>query len=350
MGQPAGAWCTAEEIRFALPDPGRRYAGVRLLQQVGLPPHRLEFARADDGTWSLALPRPPAWRIEYKLELRHHDGGVEHVCDPHNPRRAGGDSGDSSVLLCPGYTPPAWPHRPGAPGDRRQLTLPVPALRTTLHPCVWSPREPTDRILLAHDGSAYERWAGLTRYSGAMIAGGAVPAHHVVLLDAPDRLEWYSASPAYAWALAADLIPRLWSVLGGTRPVVGVGASLGALAMLHAQRRYPRCFGGLFLQSGSFFQPRHDRQESAFRRWLRIVRFTGRVRRTGATPAGSAVPTVLTCGTAEENLANNRDMARWLFRQGYPAALYEVPDAHTWTGWRDALDPYLTDLLRRVWQ
>ena len=27
------------------------------------------------------------------------------------------------------------------------------------------------------------------------------------------------------------------------------------------------------------------------------------------------------------------NMARWLFRQGYPAALYEVPDAHTWTGW-----------------
>ncbi|GAA0806327.1 alpha/beta hydrolase [Spirilliplanes yamanashiensis] len=344
MGQPAGSRCTAEEIRFALPDPGHRYTGVRLLQQAGLP--RVDFARDDDGVWRLSLPRPAAWRLEYKLELRHPDGGVEQVCDPHNPRRVGGDFGDSSVLLCPEYTPPAWLHRPGAPGDRHELTLPVPALHTTLTAQVWSPHEATDRILLAHDGTGYDRWAGLTRYSATMIADGVLPPHHVVLLDAPDRLEWYSASPAYAWALAADVLPRLWTALGGTRPVVGAGASLGALGMLHAQRRYPGCFGGLFLQSGSFFQPRHDRQESGFRRWLRIVRFTGRVRRTTAAPA---VPTVLTCGTVEENLANNRDMARWLFRQGYPAALYEVPDAHTWTAWRDALDPYLTDLLRRVW-
>src|SRR3954447_4844117 len=268
MGQSAGAWCTAEEICFALPDPRHRYAGVRLLQHAGLPEHRLGFARDGDGTWRLALPRPPVWRIEYKLELRYHDGGVEPVCDPHNPRRVGGDFGESSVLLCPGYTPPRWRHQPAAPGDWRELALPAPALRTTVHARVWSPRETTDRILLAHDGAGYERWAQLSRYSGAMIAAGTVSAHHVVLLDAPDRLEWYSASPAYAWALAADVLPRLWAALGGNRPVVGVGASLGALAMLHAQRRYPGCFAGLFLQSGSFFQPRHDRQESGFRRWL----------------------------------------------------------------------------------
>jgi enterochelin esterase family protein len=346
MGQPAGAWCTAEEIRFALPDPGRRYAAVRLQQHVGLPGHRLAFARDDDGTWQLALARPAVQRLEYHYELRHHDGGTEYICDPHNPHRVGGDFGDSSVLACPGYTPPSWPDEPGAPGGWRDLTLAVPALKTDLGVRIWSPREPTDRILLAHDGRAYDRWAGLGRYSAAMIAAGRVPAHHLVLLDAPDRLEWYAASPAYAWALAADVLPRLWTELGGSRPVVGIGASLGALGMLHAQRRYPGCFAGLFLQSGSFFQPRHDRQESGFERWLRIVRFTGRVRRTAAAPG---VPTLLTCGTVEENLANNRDMARWLWRQGYPAALYEVPDAHNWTGWRDALDPYLTDLLRRVW-
>jgi enterochelin esterase family protein len=43
-------------------------------------------------------------------------------------------------------------------------------------------------------------------------------------------------------------------------------------------------------------------------------------------------------------------MTRALWRQGYPAALYEVPDAHNYTGWRDAFDPYLTDLLHRVWK
>jgi len=50
----------------------------------------------------------------------------------------------------------------------------------------------------------------------------------------------------------------------------------------------------------------------------------------------------------EENLANNRDMGQALGRQGYPVAVVEVPDAHHWTGWRDALDPHLTTLLQTV--
>jgi enterochelin esterase family protein len=167
-----------------------------------------------------------------------------------------------------------------------------------------------------------------------------------VLLDPGDRNEWYSASPAYSWTFASDILPRVYAELGTTEPVVGMGASLGGLAMLHAQRRFPAAFAGLFLQSGSFFVPRHDRQESGFRRWLRIVRFTGRVHRAGDGPP---VPTVLTCGTVEENLPNNRQMARTLARQGYPVELHEVPDAHNYTGWRDAFDPYLTGLLLRVW-
>lgn len=339
MGQPVGAWCSADEMCFALPDPDHRYAAVRLLQHVGMT--RLDFAR-DDGMWRLTVPHPAVWRLEYRLELRHHDGGVEHVADPHNPRRLG----DASVLLCPGYTPPSWLHRPGAPGTWQDVELAVPALKTRLGARIWSPAQPTDRIVVVHDGPDYDEHAGLGRFTSVMIAAGRVPPYHLVLLGAGDRLEWYSASPAYAWALVTDVLPGLWVRLGGHRPVVGIGASLGALAMLHAQRRYPGAFAGLFLQSGSFFQPRHDRQESAFPRWLRIVRFTGRIRRT---PVADPVPALLTCGSVEENLANNRDMARWLWRQGYPAALYQVPDAHTWTGWRDALDPHLVDLLGRTW-
>ena len=41
-----------------------------------------------------------------------------------------------------------------------------------------------------------------------------------------------------------------------------MGASLGALAMLHAHVRHPKSFDGLLLQSGSFFRQRYDKQES----------------------------------------------------------------------------------------
>ena len=64
---------------------------------------------------------------------------------------------------------------------------------------------------------------------------------------------------------------------------------------------------------------------------------------------GVAVPVAITCGRAEENRHNNREMAHALRSQGYPVTIAEVPDAHNFTAWRDALDPHLTDLLRRVW-
>jgi enterochelin esterase-like enzyme len=285
-------------------------------------------------------------RLEYRLDLRHPDGRTETVCDPDNPARAPGTFGDTSVLYCPDYRAPDWLDVPGAPGNRRDVYLRLPALRGEIVAQIWSPRTSTDKVLVAHDGPEYDRYGMLSRYAAALIGDGRLPPYHLVLLPPGERLEWYSANPAYARALADDVLPPLAAELGSERPVVGIGASLGALAMLHAQRRHPARFAGLFLQSGSYFQPRLDRQESGFQRYLRIVRFTGRVRRSADGPA---VPTVLTCGTVEENRANNRDMALTLSRHGYPANLVEVPDAHTWVGWRDALDPHLTTLLQKVW-
>jgi enterochelin esterase family protein len=347
MEPSVGAWCRAGEIGFRLRDHERRLDGVRLAQHIGLDPAQLAFSYDETQRfWQLRLPRPPVHRLEYRLELRHRGGRTETVCDPDNPLRSPGTFGDTSVLRCPEYREPDWLAAPGAPGSHRDVYVSLPAVRSELVARIWSPRTSTDRVLVAHDGPDYDRYGRLGRYTAAMIGEGRLPPYHLVLLPPGERLEWYSASPAYARALADDVLPRLAVELGTDRPVVGVGASLGALAMLHAQRRHQARFAGLFLQSGSFFQPRFDRQESGFPRYLRIVRFTGRVRRRDDGPA---VPTVLTCGVVEENLANNRDMALTLSRHGYPASLVQVPDAHTWVGWRDALDPHLTTLLQKVW-
>ena len=124
-----------------------------------------------------------------------------------------------------------------------------------------------------------------------------------------------------------------------------MGASLGGLAMLQAQRTWPGTFAGLFLQSGSFFVPRFDRHESGFPRYGRIVRFVAR-RAARARRAASRSRSLMTCGAEEENVHNNRLMASALAAQGYAAELHEVPDLHNYTGWRDALDPHLTRLLR----
>jgi enterochelin esterase family protein len=344
MEPAVGAWCAGPVVCFRLHDHDQRLAGVRLHAAVF--PGAPEFAyRAGSRAWELRLPRPEVRRIEYKLKLTHPDGGSETVCDPDNPRRVGGGFGDSSELRCADYREPDWRHLPPAPGEWRDVYLPLPTLRGEMVARIWSPATPADRVVVAHDGPDYQRYADLGRFSAAMIGAGRVPPHHLVLLPPGERYEWYSASPAYARALAGDVLPKIAAELGTDRPVVGVGASLGALAMLHCQRRHADRFAGLFLQSGSFFQPRFDRQESGFRRWLRIVRFTGRIRRRADGPA---VPAALTCGAVEENLANNRDMVSVLRGHGYDVSFTEVPDGHNWVGWRDAFDPNLTALLQKV--
>jgi len=335
-------------VTFRFDDPDRRLTGLRLRQEVGIPGDELDF-RYDEAAraWLLRLDRPGVHRMEYLLELRH-AGGTETVTDPGNPRRAPGAFGDKSVAEFPGYREPGWLHEPHvAGGDWRERGIWSPALGADIATWIWSPRTPTSRLLLASDGPEYDRLAGLGQYAAAMIGTGRVPPFHLALLGPGDRNRWYAANPDYAWALARDVLPEMHRTLGTAGPAVGMGASLGGLAMLHAHRRHPGAFAGLYLQSGSFFVPELDSQESGFSGYRRVTRFVRRVGSAGTWP--HPVPTGLTCGTAEENLHNNRAMAATLAAQGYPATLNEVPDAHNYVGWRDAFDPYLTDLLARVW-
>jgi enterochelin esterase-like enzyme len=122
-----------------------------------------------------------------------------------------------------------------------------------------------------------------------------------------------------------------------------MGASLGALAMLHTRCRHPDAFDGLFLQSGSYFQPSLDPQESGFRYWDRITRFVGTVLAAG--PAARPLPISMTCGADEENLANNQELAAALLGQGYPVTFLVRPGGHDYRTWRASLHPPLTDLL-----
>jgi enterochelin esterase-like enzyme len=134
--------------------------------------------------------------------------------------------------------------------------------------------------------------------------------------------------------------------LGPATARIGVGVSLGALAMLHAHRSWPGTFDALLLQSGSFFTPELDPQESGFSRFAEVISFVSEVAAADHDPA--PVPAVLTCGTVEENLANNRAMSGHLRRLGYPVTLVEVRDAHNYTAWRDALHPHLARLVEAV--
>jgi enterochelin esterase family protein len=330
-------------------DPEGRYSAVRLSSDLDLSEAERSFERSG-GAWVLDLQPRDVQRLEYKLELERPDGGVEWALDPSNPHRAPGAFGEKSVLLLPGYEAPAWLDAPAVDGRYDDFEVRGRGLGASVAVRVWSPAEAGDRplrLLVANDGPEYDALAQLTRYCAAMIAAERLPPFRVALLAPGERDQWYSASQVYGRVLAHDLIPAVRERFATVGGVVGMGASLGALAMLQAQRAFPRALGGLFLQSGSFFTLRHDRQESRFPRFGRIIRFVRAVERH--PDYAMPVPVTLTVGAAEENAANNRAMATVLASQGYEVGLEEVPDMHNYTGWRDAFDPHLTRLLARVW-
>ena len=346
--RPAGPMVTGDSVLFRVDDPEGEMSGVRLHQEVRIPSDHLEFGY-DGISWMLDVPRPEVDRMEYLFEVRDSSGATATMLDPDNPNRVRGAFGEKSVLELPGYVRPAWVHRPAPEGRRRSVQVITRSLDEPVDVVLWSPEtlgeDVAAPLVLVHDGPEYDDLAGITTYLSAVVASGDSPAVRAALLAPGDRDERYSADLAYTRALCLAVLPRLTSEVP-TTVVVGVGASLGALAMLHAQRQGGGCLDGLFLQSGSFFHPRHDAHERRFSRYERVVRAVDGVLRGGGHPA--PVPTVMTCGTLEENLANNRIMARALGAQGYDVTLREVRDVHNYTAWRDALDPWLTGLLREV--
>jgi len=199
-------------------------------------------------------------------------------------------------------------------------------------------------LLVVLDGPEYVRRAFLLRLLHRLVDQREAPPHRVALVVPDDRLETYSASTPYARALVAALD----DLAGRQVRRVGLGSSLGGLALLHAHRLEPRSFAGLFLQSGSFFRRRTDAQEARFARFSRIDRFVGTVlnARDGARP----VPTTITCGLDEENYANNAALAQALAAQGYPVDFHAARGGHDWPTWRRALEAHLAPFLRRAFR
>ena len=216
-----------DELRFAYRERGPRLAAVRLAHELpGLPYELTRRGR----TWELAWPLPDVARLEYKFELIHRNGRSEWIVDPDNPLRASGPWGEKSVLELPGYRPPEWLEDKRV-GELRPAEIESRVLRRTLPALLWSHPDAHERspLLLAHDGPEYAEHSSLATLLGRL------PPLRAVLLAPVERNEIYSASARYARALADEILPSF----GDASIRIGMGASLGALALLHAHRRHP---------------------------------------------------------------------------------------------------------------
>ena len=328
-------------VRYA--DPGHHAAQVSVWTHLRL--GDTTMARVAGG-WEVRLGDLPVDRLEYLLDV---DGRLRP--DPSNPLVVPGPFGDHSWVALSGYRRPTWLDLAPVPADRWPLTLSRTAVGR-IDTELWSPAdaaagEPLP-LLITHDGPEMDAYGRLTAYVGALVAAGRLPRMRVALVAAGPRNTRYAANPAYARVLATRLVPALRDAVGVEGRPVLMGQSLGALAALHAAWTDPGTFAGLFLQSGSFFTADLDPQESGFEFWPEVTGFVASVRAAEQAAPDAPVAT-LTCGTAEENHANNLAMRDQLSRVGVETGWGEMRDGHTWTCWRDTLDPHLTDLLTRVW-
>jgi enterochelin esterase family protein len=328
-------------VRYADPEHRATHVGVWAHLPLGD-----TAMRRMDGGWEVRLSDLPVDRFEYLLDV---DGSLRP--DPGNPRTTGGPFGDHSWLPLPAYREPEWLGRPGIDATRTPLTIArTPVGRIDLE--LWAPSDaPADEplpLLMSHDGPEMDSYGGLTAYVGALVAEERLPRLRVALLAAGPRNQRYAADPAYARALTTRVLPTVRARMAVEGRPVLMGQSLGALAALHAAWTSEGLFAGLLLQSGSFFTPELDPQESGFEFWHQVTGFVASVRAATEPPPDPPVVT-LTCGTAEENLANNLALRDQLESLGLEVTWGEVRDGHTWTCWRDSLHPHLTELLTKVW-
>jgi enterochelin esterase-like enzyme len=329
-------------VRYA--DPEHRAGKVTVWAHLHLGDTTMQRV---DGGWEVRLRDLPVDRLEYLLDV-----GGELVPDPGNPRVVPGPFGAHSWVPLSAYREPAWLALEATPGDRTPMTL----SRTgagRIDAEIWSPAgaAPDEALplLVSHDGPEMEAYGALTTYVGAMVGAERLPRMRVALVSpGPRRNKRYAADPRYARALVSRVLPAIQEISPMRGKPVLMGQSLGALAALHAAWTSPKTFGGLLLQSGSFFTPELDPQESGFEYWGQVTGFVASVH-AATQAAPGAPPMTITCGSAEENYADNRLLHDQLATVGVETRWGEVRDGHTWTCWRDTLDPHLTELLLRVW-
>lgn len=334
-------------VRFWLADPDGRFVAVRLYQEVLGEQRLLDMARRDGG-FELWFDRPAVHRMEYAFDVTHQDGTTSRELDSGNDMTVHGVFGRKSVIEFGDYQPPQWLGEATEPVEPIELAVRSDRLATTVPVRLWSASDaPADQplpLLLVHDGYEFETHSSITTWAAAAVGSGRVRQFRLALLHPVQRIAWYSANPAYADALVEEVLP----VIAETVPIDGrpalAGASLGALAALHAHLTHPGVFAALFMQSGSFFTKAPPGREESLRG---IPPFVSGLH--SAVSFSDPVPAVLTAGAVERNFENARRMAGTLAAHGYDARFVPVRDGHNYTAWRDALDPHLNDLLARLW-
>jgi enterochelin esterase-like enzyme len=321
---------------------------VFLIHRIfGLPDHLPLRRLHGTDLWFLVLELPEGSRVEYQLEVAR-GGRRERINDPLNPRLAHSPVGSSSVCYAYGHEIPDWTvFDPEArPGSLVDMVVPSRALRRDARVTLYLParfrRTARYPLLIVHDGGDYLTYASAKTVLDNLIHRLDVAEIVGAFVYPGDRLTEYANSAAHARYLTAELLPRLEAEL----PLLGrpsgrclMGASFGAVAALSAAYRYPKVYGSLLLQSGSFAFTDIGHDHGGGPAFEPVVRFVNRYR---AAPRRVADRAFVSCGVYEPLIVPNRSMVPVFEAAGMTVRYVEARDGHSWENWRDRLQEGLS--------
>lgn len=219
-----------------------------------------------------------------------------------------------------------------------------------LLPPGFQPKRVRYNLLVVLDGSTYRASVPAPRIVENLADAGRIGPTAVVLVgNAPDaRTKDLFLNPALADFLARELLPwlrRRYRLSADASRTVLAGSSLGGLASADVAFRYPRVFGNVLAQSGSFQAVRSRRGKvspSLMRRFALAPRLPLRFYLDVGTHEGMAGP-----GLPTSLLGSVRHMRDVLEAKGYPVAYAEFEGGHDYACWRGTLADGIIHLLGR---
>lgn len=315
---------------------------VRLQHWLDGSPKSQNFQRHEDvDIWHLTLHLPEKSRIEYKLEVVD-NGQTRLIHDPLNPLLAHDPFGANSVCYGPGYEIPDWtlPDPTTQGGTIEEVGIESGALGGSRDLGIYLPaghdEDSSHPALIVHDGSDFLEFSDLKTVLDNLIYRGEIAPLVVALIDPVDRFQEYAGDPGHAQHVAEEVLHLLQEEYGVSSRAADhglMGASFGAVASLYTAWRFPRIFGRLLLQSGSFVVTGSglERLAPEFRP---IVAFSQLFR---TNPRAVSEKIYVSCGQFESLVHPNRELVPLLEAAGMEVRYTETPDGHNWENWRDRL-------------
>ena len=290
--------------------------------------------------WFMTVRLPSAARFSYAFE----GSSGRQFGDSLNPLTRGVDS----VAELPDAPPQPWiqpdPNVPKGTLKEEKLKSEILKEERTVSvytPPGYDPRGGPYRLLIVFDGEVYRSIVPVPTILDNLLARQKILPQVAILVDGGrSRNRDLICSPAFADFMAKELVPwarQHYRISADPKQTTICGSSYGGLSATYCAFRYPKVFGNVLSQSGSFwYYPGYkhgDETESAPFGWL-----TRQFETTPKLPIRFYLEVGLfETGYPHNQLTETRSMRDVLKAKGYSVVYSEFAGGHEYLCWRGSL-------------